>query len=130
MELPWRHKKSTRIGQETEHQALNFLKQQGLKLIDTNYHCRQGEIDLIMQDQQTLVFIEVRYRKNHYYGSSAESVTRSKQQKIIHTAEHYLLHKVKTTTPACRFDVVAIYPSENAQNSLQFDWIKHAFQSK
>jgi len=129
MELPWRNKKSSSIGQKAEQEALNFLKQQGLKLITQNYYCRQGEIDLVMSDQQTLVFIEVRYRKSHHYGSSAESVTTNKQKKIIHTAEHYLLHKVKTPTPACRFDVVAIYPSDSTQSSLQFDWIKHAFQS-
>ena len=129
MELPWITKKSTSIGQQAELEALIFLEQQGLKLLDKNYHCRQGEIDLVMQDQQTLVFIEVRYRKNHLYGSSAESVTRNKQRKIIHTAEHYLLHKVKMTIPACRFDVVAIYPSAETKNSLQFDWIKHAFQN-
>jgi len=129
MELPWRNKKSSSIGQKAEQEALNFLKQQGLKLITQNYYCRQGEIDLVMSDQQTLVFIEVRYRKSHHYGSSAESVTINKQKKIIHTAEHYLLHKVKTPTPACRFDVVAIYPSDSTQSSLQFDWIKHAFQS-
>lgn len=128
MELPWRNKKSTSIGQQAEQEALNFLKQQGLKLLDKNYHCRQGEIDLVMQDQQTLVFIEVRYRKSAHFGSSAESITNSKQRKIIHTAEHYLYNKVKTAIPVCRFDVVAIYPSANAQNSLQFDWIKHAFQ--
>lgn len=129
MEFPWRNKKSTTIGQQAEEQALNFLKQQGLRLITQNYHCRQGEIDLVMTDQQTLVFIEVRYRKNQRYGSSAETVTTSKQKKIIHTAEHYLLHKISTPTPVCRFDVVAIYPSDIAKSSLQFDWIKNAFQS-
>ncbi|MEH6358225.1 MAG: YraN family protein [Pseudomonadales bacterium] len=129
MDLPWRNKNSNTIGKQAEHEALNFLKQQGLKLLDKNYHCRQGEIDLVMQDEQTLVFIEVRYRKSAHFGSSAESVTNSKQRKIIHTAEHYLCNKVKTAIPACRFDVVAIYPSASAQNSLQFDWIKHAFQS-
>ena len=129
MELPWRNKKSTTIGQQAEQHALNFLKQQGLKLITRNYHCRLGEIDLIMTDQQALVFIEVRYRKSQHYGSSAETVTTSKQKKIIHTAEHYLLHEINTATPACRFDVVAIYPSGTAQSSLHFDWIKNAFQS-
>lgn len=129
MNSPWRNKKSNSIGQQAENEALNFLKQQGLKLLDKNYHCRQGEIDLVMQDQQTLVFVEVRYRKTSRFGSSAESVTSDKQRKIIHTAEHYLCHKVKTEIPACRFDVVAIYPSTVTQNSLQFDWIKHAFQN-
>jgi len=125
----WQSRKSTTIGQQAEQQALNFLQQQGLKLVARNYRCRQGEIDLIMNDQQTLVFVEVRYRKTQHYGSSAESVTTTKQKKIIHTAEHYLLHKVATQTPACRFDVVAIYPSGETQNSLQFDWIKHAFEN-
>jgi len=124
----WKAKKSTDIGQQAEQQALNFLQQQGLRLITRNYHCRQGEIDLIMEDQKTLVFIEVRYRKGCNFGSSAESVTLTKQQKIIHTAEHYLLHKVTDQVPACRFDVVAIYPSVGGQNSLQFDWIKSAFE--
>jgi putative endonuclease len=127
MRLPWQNKKSTAIGQQAEQQALRFLKQQGLKLITHNYYCRQGEIDLIMTDQQTLVFIEVRYRKNAHYGSGAESVTNSKQKKVRRTAEHYLLHKTKSPAPACRFDVVAIYPSDTAQSSLQFDWIKNAF---
>jgi len=124
----WKAKKSTDIGQQAEQQALNFLQQQGLSLITRNYHCRQGEIDLIMEDQKTLVFIEVRYRKGCNFGSSAESVTLRKQQKIIHTAEHYLLHKVAAQVPACRFDVVAIYPSVGEQSSLQFDWIKSAFE--
>ena len=117
------------IGAKVERNTETFLNKRGLRTICRNYKCRTGEIDLVMSDQQTLVFIEVRYRKSHHYGSSAESVTINKQKKIIHTAEHYLLHKVKTPTPACRFDVVAIYPSDSTQSSLQFDWIKHAFQS-
>lgn len=129
MRLLHKNNKSAVIGQETEQQALNFLQQQGLTLIARNYHCRRGEIDLIMDDQQTLVFIEVRYRKNAHFGSSTESITAAKQQKIITTAEHYLQHKVKGQIPACRFDVVAIYPSGTAQSSLQFDWIKSAFSS-
>lgn len=124
-----KNKKSTEIGQQAEQQALNFLRRQGLSFIARNYHCRQGEIDLIMTDQQTLVFVEVRYRKGSRFGSSAESITAAKQQKIITTAEHYLMHKVKSQQPACRFDVVAIYPSGNDQSSLQFDWIKSAFDS-
>lgn len=122
-------KKSIDIGQQAEQQALNFLQQQGLTLITRNYHCRRGEIDLIMNDQQTLVFIEVRYRKGSRFGSSAESVTATKQQKIISAAQHYLLHKVTSQQPACRFDVMAIYPSGSDQSSLQFDWIKSAFDS-
>ncbi len=124
----WKARTSIDIGQQAEQQALNFLQQQGLRLIARNYHCQRGEIDLIMADQKTLVFIEVRYRKDCHFGSSAESITPAKQRKIIHTAEHYLLHKVPAQAPACRFDVVAIYPSVGEQSSLQFDWIKSAFE--
>jgi len=116
-------------GEQAEAACYRYLKSQGLKLITKNFSCRFGEIDIIMLEKKILVFIEVRYRKSAHFGSSAESVTNSKQRKIIHTAEHYLCNKVKTAIPACRFDVVAIYPSTSTQNSLQFDWIKHAFQS-
>lgn len=129
MQLSWRAKDSNRVGQQAEHAALNFLKQQGLTFIARNYRCRLGEIDLIMQDQKSLVFIEVRYRKSTKFGSSAESVSNNKQQKIIRCAAHYLLHASKNESPACRFDVIAIYPSGTGKSSLQFDWIKNAFQA-
>lgn len=129
MHFPWQAKDSNRVGQQAEQAALNFLKQQGLTFVARNYHCRQGEIDLVMLDQKSLVFIEVRYRKSTKFGSSAESVNTSKQQKLIRCAEHYLLHKSKGGAPACRFDVIAIYPSGTSKSSLQFDWIKNAFQA-
>ena len=117
------------MGQQAEHAALNFLKQQGLTFIARNYRCRAGEIDLIMLDQQSLVFIEVRYRRSPKFGSSAESVNASKQEKLIRCASHYLLHESNSEPPACRFDVIAIYPSDRGKSSLQFDWIKNAFQA-
>lgn len=129
MHFPWQAKDSNRVGQQAEQAALNFLKQQGLTFVARNYHCRQGEIDLVMLDQKSLVFIEVRYRKSTKFGSSAESVSTSKQQKLIRCAEHYLLHKSQGGTPACRFDVIAIYPSGTDKSSLQFDWIKNAFEA-
>lgn len=129
MRFPWQANNSNSIGQRAEQDALNFLRQQGLTLVTRNYQCRLGEIDLVMKDRQVLIFIEVRYRKSAQFGSSAETVNASKQQKLIRTAEYFLLHEITGETPACRFDVVAICPSDTGQNSLQFDWIKHAFEA-
>jgi len=114
---PQRHK-----GQQAELQACRFLQQHGLELIDKNYHCRQGEIDLIMKHQDTLVFIEVRYRKNNRFGGAKESVTSNKQHKIRTTALHYM--QALTSEPNARFDVIAI-TGEGKQQT--FEWIQNAF---
>ncbi len=84
-----------------------------------------GEVDLIMIDDNTLVFVEVRYRSNTAYGDPLETVTRSKQRKIIRTASHYLLAKFNSHDIACRFDVVAVTRQQDKQ--LTFNWIKSAF---
>lgn len=115
---------STRqFGQEQEQQACDYLTVRGLQLIKKNYQCKVGEIDLIMRDKETLVFVEVRYRKQNSYGGGLESVTRDKQRKIIRTAQYYLQTERCEEEP-CRFDVVAITPNM-AQEKIQ--WIKDAF---
>ncbi len=76
-----------------------------------------------MQDQETLVFVEVRYRKHNDYGSGLESITRAKQRKIIRTAQHYLLTSRKQHCP-CRFDVITY------TNDQKINWIKDAFWVK
>ncbi len=99
--------------------ALQYLLAQGLVLIGRNYRCRWGELDLLMRDQSFFVVIEVRYRKNNRYGSAAESVTVSKQKKIIAATKHYIMqHKLNQTL---RFDVVAI------TGESEIKWIKNAF---
>ena len=70
-----------KIGCDAEEACCNHLTQQGLILITKNFHCRHGEIDLIMKDRKTLVFIEVRYRKSDRYGGALESITPKKQKK-------------------------------------------------
>lgn len=112
-------------GQQIEKQVAKHLQKQGMRLITRNYHCLGGEIDLIMQDRETLVFIEVRYRQSARFGSALESVNKTKQSRIIHTAEHYL-QQSRDGYQACRFDVVAVSP---AKTGYQFDWVKNAFQS-
>jgi len=114
-----------RVGNNAESQALQFLLGRGLKLLDRNYSCRSGEIDLVMRHEQALVFIEVRFRRSPDFGTASASVTRRKQVKIISTARHFLLHNPKLAALPCRFDVVGITLA--AQNITRFNWIQDAF---
>lgn len=114
------------LGKQVEEAAQLFLVQKGLSLVMRNYQCRMGEIDLIMQDKEVLVFVEVRYRKQSNFGSAAESVTSKKQMRIVRTAQIYLREKRLTDRVPCRFDVVGCTP--NAQGQLSFEWIAGAFE--
>lgn len=106
-------------GEAAEELAYQHLKSQGLVLLERNYRSRFGEIDLIMQDGDVLVFAEVRYRKNAKYGGAALSVGYQKQQRIRKTAMIYLQRK-GCNHPA-RFDVIAI------EGDMKLNWIKRAF---
>lgn len=124
----FRQRATTRaIGQINEDKALQYLKKHALKLVCRNYHCRAGELDLIMLDRDTLVFIEVRFRNQTRYGSAADSVDYRKQRKLILAAQHFLQTQKFSKLPACRFDVLAMTPLARDKTSLQFDWIKNAF---
>jgi len=113
-------------GKAAEEIACGHLIKNGLKLIDKNFYSRYGEVDLIMQDKDTLVFIEVRYRKNLDYGGALESVTPSKQKKIQTTALYYM--QKKGTEYNTRFDVVALTGNDiNNQKKLSIEWIQNAF---
>lgn len=110
-------------GDRAEQQACDFLMSQGLTLIDKNYRGLRGEIDLIMQDQQHLVFIEVRSRNDRGFGNPIESITLQKQQKIIFTAIAYLQEKKLFNCVNSRFDVIGITDNK-------IEWIKDAFSDK
>lgn len=111
------------IGAHFESRACEYLQRQGLRLIAKNYRTKMGEIDLIMQDGNVLVFVEVRYRQQTNFGSSAESITYQKQRKLIKAINHYLLTKRLLNKVDCRIDVVAI----DTKASQQLKWIKNAF---
>ena len=111
-------------GERAEQLALTYLQQHGLSLLTRNFHSRRGEIDLIMMDVDTLVFVEVRYRKSAKYGSALESVNHIKQSRIIHTAQTYLQQHPENHLE-CRFDVIAIVPNNNTS---EITWVKDAFQ--
>lgn len=110
------------IGQRHEETAAAYLQQQGLRLIERNFNSRMGEIDLIMLDDNTLVFVEVRYRKNDAFGSAIESVTYKKQQKILKTAQLYIMKHRQYQQLNYRFDIVGI-----SQNGRTIDWLNNAF---
>ena len=112
-------------GIATEEFAKQYLIQQGLIFIDKNVHCRQGEIDLVMKDDDTLVFVEVKYRKNNHFGGAISAISQSKQKKIKHCVA-FFLHKANLNeynTP-CRFDVIAL---EGDIKQPQVTWLKNAF---
>jgi len=113
---------TTQRGQWAEDYACQHLQQVGLRVLHRNYQCRWGEIDLIMQDHSTVVFVEVRYRRSQAYGGALDSITQHKQQKIIATAQHYL--QQQTQQPLCRFDVVVL---TGAVQAPTVRWIQNAF---
>jgi putative endonuclease len=110
-------------GAQAERWAAGYLQRQGLKPVTQNYRSRFGEIDLIMQDGVTLVFIEVRQRSNAGFGGAAASIDHHKQQRLIRTAQHYLAGLERI--PPCRFDVVLMDDAEG----LNAEWLKNAFDA-
>lgn len=112
-------------GYYAETLASEFLKQHGYSLLERNYRCSWGEIDIIARKNNTCVFIEVRYRRQDTYGSGLESVTRAKQAKLIAAANMYLYQK-SPDFDEYRFDVISLAKDHNGQ--LQFEWIQDAFE--
>lgn len=107
-------------GDAAEQLAATFLQEKGLTLLEKNFRCPYGEIDLVMRDGKTLVFIEVRLRSNDNYGGAAMSITQAKQQKLTRTAERYLqIHG----DAACRFDAILMQSTD--PNAVE--WIQNAF---
>lgn len=106
-------------GCQTEQLACEFLQASGLRLVQRNFCLKMGEIDLIMLDGDTLVFVEVRYRKNQRYGGALSSIDPRKQARIIRTSLYYLQHYAPNA--AARFDVVAV-------EGQTVQWIKNAFE--
>ncbi|MGB0466361.1 MAG: YraN family protein [Pontibacterium sp.] len=113
------------LGKDAEQHALQFLITKGLSPLTQNYRCRTGEIDLIMKENSTLVFVEVRLRQNRLYGSAADSVTSRKQQKIIRAARYFLSGQPALQNLECRFDVIAYDGTEALAAPL---WYKDAFR--
>lgn len=108
-----------RQGQHWEQAALAHLQGHGLQLVEANFQCKGGEIDLVMRDGDTLVFVEVRQRANAEHGGAAASITPAKIRRLVRAAQLYLVRFAET--PPCRFDVVAI-------NAGRLAWLRDAIE--
>ncbi len=115
------------LGDRAEAEALKFLTQKGLRLLEKNFAYHTGEIDLIMQDKEHVVFVEVRYRTRGTHGSAAESITPSKIKKIVKTATLYLQIKKWLYKVNSRFDVVAI---DFMEHENRVNWLVNAFTAE
>ena len=118
-----RRKSSTprqRSGDAAEDRALAYLRERGLTLVERNFNCKSGEIDLIMRCAATLVFVEVRSRSSTTFGDAATSITRGKQTRLRRAAQIYLQRQ--RHPPPCRFDVVAI-------DGAVITWLQNAIDS-
>jgi putative endonuclease len=110
-------------GLAAEQAAVRFLQQQGLTLVTQNYSCRYGEIDLIMHEKNTLVFVEVRLRSNRAFTSAADSIHYHKQQKLLRAAQYYL--QSLDRQPPCRFDAI-LFVNSRYQSP---EWIRNAIDT-
>jgi len=114
-------------GKDAELQALQHLQQQGLRLLAQNWLCKRGELDLVMLDGDTVVFVEVRYRKHAQWGGALASIDGRKRQKLILAAQYFLLKESRWADSPCRFDVVAI--ESTPQGTADLSWLQDAFDS-
>ena len=112
-------------GNAAEALASAHLEQAGLRILLRNYRVRDGEIDCIALDGQTLVFVEVRLRRNARFGGASASIDHRKQQRIIHAARCYLLRYPRQAERPCRFDCILL----DSLDANQLEWIKDAFQA-
>ena len=111
-------------GRQAEDRACHYLQARGLRLLARNYRSQRGEIDLILQDKDSLVFVEVRYRRYPQFGTAAESVDRRKQSRLIACARYFMQTHPDTCERPCRFDVISINGPENA-----IEWLPDAFSA-
>ncbi len=113
-------------GARYESLALDHLRRHGLELVERNFHCRLGEVDLILLDKGCLVFVEVRYRSSNRFASAAHTVDNRKQAKLARTAEFFLGKHPDLSNSTVRFDVVAFDRPDSGQCALQ--WTRDAFR--
>jgi putative endonuclease len=113
-------------GDAFEQRACAELERAGLKLLARNYSTRHGELDLVMRDGDTVVFVEVRYRKSTSHGDAAASVTASKQSKLILAAQHWLGAHPQHARRPCRFDVVSY---DGPAGAVRSEWLRGAFEA-
>lgn len=115
------------IGRYWESEAESFLRGKGLTTRERNFQCRCGEIDLVMNDGISLVFVEVRYRADNRHGTGLDTITRKKRQRLERAARFFLARNPGLSQNPCRFDVISV---ANGQPDSRFTWIRNAFDAK
>lgn len=113
-------------GAHVEALAREFLLRQGLTPVAANANYRGGELDLVMRDGDTLVFVEVRYRRGSGFGGGAASVDASKRRKLVHAAGLFLAAHREHAKAPCRFDVI---DASGDPETPAFDWLRDAFRA-
>jgi putative endonuclease len=108
-------------GREAESRAADFLRTHGLTILERNWRCRFGEIDLVARDGRTLVFVEVRARASRSHGGAAESISAAKRRRLTATANYYLA-RCRSEQP-CRFDALLI------EAEGRIEWVRNAFDA-
>lgn len=115
-----------KVGQWAEDRALAHLRAAGLILVDRNLRCARGEIDLIVRDRASVVFVEVRYRAENQFGGAVASIDRRKQRRLLHCAQTYLRRHPVRRGQGHRFDVVVL---EGPRDAVKITWIQAAFSA-
>ena len=114
------------VGAAVEAAAARFLQQRGLTAVEANVRYRDGEIDLVMREGGTLVFVEVRYRARRDFGGAAGSVTPAKQRRVVRAATRYLAAHPDHARLPCRFDVIC---AEGDPEAPRLEWLRAAFDA-
>ncbi len=120
---------TTALGRRGEDRALAHLEGHGLALVERNYRCRAGEIDLVLMDGDLLVLVEVRSRSRRDFGGAAASVGRGKQRRFVLAAKHLMLTRPQYRRLRVRIDVVAIDPPAEPGDAPVITWIRNAFEA-
>ena len=114
-------------GKRAEELAADFLRAQGLRILERNYRRRLGELDIIAQGAGVLVIAEVRTRSSIAYGGAAASVDRRKQQRITRAAAALLQQRAELARLPVRFDVIVVWDLESS--APRIEWLQHAFEA-
>lgn len=114
------------LGHEAESFAAHYLASRGARLIDRNFRCRLGEIDIIADDGRCLAFVEVRYRGPGSYANAGATIDERKQLRLVRTAAMYIARHAQCDQRTMRFDVVTI--DESPDGRRRINWIKDAFR--
>ena len=114
------------LGDQYEHAAAALLENAGLRLVQRNYRCKAGEIDIVALDGATLVFVEVRARRTGRFGGAAATVDARKQRRLCVAARHFLQQRRAGASHPCRFDVITFEPRQSGAAATPL-WIRSAF---